>query len=94
MKKGFHALVAFIVIISLATGCASTQEEAGALTGAAVGAVVGSTVGKGRGRALAIWLGAVVGASIGTTIGKYMDEQDRMKTSDVLETARTNTSTT
>ena len=82
------------LIIFLAAGCASSREESGALTGAAVGAVLGSTLGEGRGRALGIWLGAVVGASIGSTIGKYMDEQDRLKTAQILETKRTNTATT
>jgi len=82
------------LIVFLAAGCASSREESGALTGAAVGAVLGSTLGKGRGRALGVWLGAVVGASIGATIGKYMDEQDRMRTAEVLETKRTHTSTT
>ena len=48
----------------------------------------------GHNRPFAMWLGAVVGASIGSTIGKYMDEQDRMRTVDILETRRTNTSTT
>lgn len=73
-------------------GCTTSHEQSGALTGAAVGAAVGSTVGGGRGKALAIWLGVVVGASIGSTVGKYMDEQDRMKTAEILETRRSNTS--
>lgn len=73
---------------SILISCA-TKQEAGALTGALVGATVGSTVGGGRGKALAIWLGAVVGAHIGQTIGKYMDDQDRINTSMVLENNRT-----
>ena len=93
MKKGLIYPLTLAFIVFLSSGCATTREEAGALTGAAVGAVVGSTIGEGRGRAMAIWLGAVVGASIGSTIGKYMDEQDRMRTADILETKRTNTST-
>ncbi len=94
MKKGIHTTIAAIVIITLSAGCTTTHEQSGALAGAAVGAAVGSAVGDGRGRALAIWLGAIVGASIGSTVGKYMDEQDRMKTADILETRRTNTPTT
>ena len=84
----YRTTVVSFLIISL-FACATTREEAGALSGAAVGAVVGSTVGKGSGRALAIWLGAVVGAQIGSTIGRYMDDQDRMRTAQILETNRT-----
>jgi surface antigen len=87
MKKIMVLVVIGFLTIGL-SACA-TREEAGTLTGAAVGAAVGSTIGGGRGRALAIWLGAVVGAHIGQTIGRYMDEQDRIRTSMVLESNRT-----
>ncbi|MCP4188204.1 MAG: hypothetical protein GY763_11445 [Gammaproteobacteria bacterium] len=94
MKRITQVFITTITIVSLTFGCTTTHEQSGALTGALVGAAVGSTVGSGRGNALAIWLGAVVGASIGTTIGKYMDEQDRLRTSNILETKRTHSSTT
>ena len=94
MKKSFHILLVFVLIISVSFGCATSYEQSGALTGAAVGAAVGSTIGRGRNRAFAIWLGAVVGANIGSTIGKHMDEQDRLRTADVLETQQTHTPTT
>ena len=73
--------------------CASKQE-AGALSGAAIGAAVGSTLGGGRGNAIAIMLGVAIGANIGQTVGKYMDEQDRMRTSSIMEFNRTNQVTT
>ncbi len=94
MKRITQIFVTTIAIITLSFGCTTTHEQSGALTGALVGAAVGSTIGKGRGNALAIWLGAVVGANIGTTIGRYMDEQDRLRTSNILETKRTHSSTT
>ena len=94
MKKTFHGPIIFALIISLISGCVATREESGALTGAAVGAAVGSTVGRGHGRILAVWLGAIVGANIGAAIGKHMDEHDRLKTSQALETKRTHTPTT
>lgn len=84
----------FVAILTVSLGGCATKEEAGALTGMAVGAAVGSTLGGGRGRALAIWLGAVVGAQIGQTVGRYMDEQDRVRTSMILENNRTNQATT
>ena len=92
MKKIVTVVVFSIFTISLA-GCAS-KEEAGALSGAAVGAALGSTIGRGSGKALAIMLGVAVGASIGQTVGRYMDEQDRMRTSMVMEKSRTNEVTT
>jgi len=95
MKKFFGTLIVFTLIISFSTGCTTTREQAGALTGAAIGAAVGSTMGRGHSnRAFAVWLGAGVGANIGSTIGKYMDEQDRLRTADILETQQTNTPTT
>lgn len=92
MKKHIVLIIVGLLTLSLA-GCA-TKEEAGAVTGMAVGAAVGSTMGRGSGRALAIWLGAVVGAQIGQTVGRYMDEQDRIRTSLVLENNRTQQPTT
>lgn len=93
MKSFMHILMTVLLTVVLITGCVANRQEAGALTGAVVGAAVGSTVGRGHGRALAVWLGAVVGASIGSAIGQHMDEHDRLKTANVLETQRTNTST-
>jgi len=92
MKKIIVILMLGFITFNLA-GCAS-KEEAGALSGAAIGAAVGSTLGGGRGKALAIMLGVAIGASIGQTVGKYMDEQDRIRTSSVMEMNRTNQVTT
>ena len=39
----------------------------------------------------AIWLGAVVGSQVGATIGRHMDEHDRERLVNVLETQRTST---
>lgn len=95
MKKLLHrSIIIALIIIPLINGCVATREQSGALAGAAVGAAVGSTVGRGRGQALAVWLGAVVGATIGSAIGKHMDEQDRLRTSQILETKRSHTRTT
>lgn len=94
MDNLVHRLIAGILAFILITGCVASRQESGALTGAVVGAAVGSTVGRGKGRALAIWLGALVGASIGSAIGQHMDDHDRLKTANVLETQRTNVSTT
>jgi len=93
MKKLLIFIISGLFIATSLHGCA-TKEEAGALTGAIVGATVGSTVGKGRGKGLAIWLGAVAGTVIGSTMGRYMDEQDRIRTSLILEKNPTHQSST
>ena len=94
MKRNFRIFIVFILVIPFAFGCATTREKSGALTGAAIGAAVGSTMGKSHSsRAFAVWLGAVVGANIGSTIGQYMDDQDRFRTANVLETQQTHSTT-
>ncbi len=66
-----------------------TKETKGAVAGAVVGGVVGSTIGGGSGRAVAIAAGTVVGALIGSHIGQKMDEADRLKTAQALESTPT-----
>lgn len=91
MKKVLVAILAGAMILSLG-GCATKQEQ-GAVTGMAVGAALGSAMGRGHNsRPFAIWLGAVVGSVLGSTIGRYMDEQDQMRTSMILENNRTHQS--
>ncbi|MEJ2142676.1 MAG: RT0821/Lpp0805 family surface protein [Gammaproteobacteria bacterium] len=91
MKKLLVVMLAGVMTLSLG-GCATKQEQ-GAVTGMAIGAALGSTVGRGHhNRPFAIWLGAVVGSVLGSTIGRYMDEQDQMRTSMILENNRTNQS--
>ncbi len=80
--------------LAVALGGCATREEAGAVTGAAIGATLGAAVAGEHDRGLAIILGAMAGAAIGSTIGRYMDEQDRMRTSLVLEKNRTRQSST
>lgn len=78
-----------IGLMLLTTSCAIEREQSGALLGGAVGAAAGSTVGGGSGRAVAIILGALVGSSVGAEIGHRMDEQDRVRTAEAMEYART-----
>lgn len=91
MKKMMVILLAGVMTLSLG-GCATKQEQ-GAVTGMAIGAALGSAIGRGHhDRPFAIWLGAVVGSVLGSTIGRYMDEQDQLRTSMILENNRTNQS--
>ncbi|WP_018871924.1 RT0821/Lpp0805 family surface protein [Thioalkalivibrio sp. ALJ16] len=74
------------------SGCAThqgTQEQAGMVIGGVLGGALGSQVGSGRGRTAAIIAGTLVGAAIGGSVGQSMDEVDRLKTAQTLESVRT-----
>lgn len=89
--KGTLAMATMAVAIAGA-GCATNQgqqEQAGMVIGGILGGVLGSNVGGGHGRTAAIIAGTLAGAAIGGAIGNSMDEVDRMKTAQALETVRT-----
>jgi surface antigen len=74
------------------SGCATyqgQQEQAGMVIGGVLGGVLGSQVGRGSGRTAAIIAGTLAGAAIGGAVGQSMDEVDRLKTAQTLETVRT-----
>ena len=58
----------------------------GTVLGALLGAVTGSQASKGTGRTAAIIGGGFLGAVIGRKIGRRMEEADRAKSQQVLET--------
>src|SRR6187549_2711281 len=66
-----------------------TKEQTGTVAGAVIGGVVGSTIGGGTGRTVAIIAGTVAGAVIGGRIGQKMDEADKLKAAQALETTPT-----
>jgi len=66
-----------------------TKQQTGAVAGAVVGGVVGSTIGGGTGRTVAIVAGAVAGGLFGSHIGGRMDEADRLKAAQALESTPT-----
>ena len=76
---------------AIATGCQaqSTQEGLGTLLGAGLGGLFGSQVGSGSGRTAAIIGGVVLGGIVGRTIGRHMDENDRRRTAEVLDSTPT-----
>lgn len=79
------------IIACILVGCANmSQQDAGVLTGSVVGGLLGSQFGGGAGRTAAILGGGIVGAMIGGSIGKSMDELDRMKMMQALESNRSN----
>jgi len=72
-------------------GCETppTKEQVGTVGGAVVGGVVGSTIGGGTGRTVAIVVGTIAGGMIGNRIGQKLDEADRMKAAQALESTPT-----
>lgn len=91
MRKQSMLAVALAAAVAM-TGCATyqgQQEQAGMVIGGVLGGVLGSQVGGGHGRTAAIIAGTLAGAAIGGAIGNSMDEVDRMKTAQTLESVRT-----
>jgi surface antigen len=84
--------------VVIAAGCAlalagcetpPTKQQVGAVSGAVIGGVVGSTIGGGSGRTVAIVAGTIAGAVLGGKIGQKMDEADRIKAGQALESVPT-----
>jgi surface antigen len=77
------------------SGCATQQgqqEQVGMVVGGVLGGLLGTQVGGGRGTQAAIIAGTLAGAAIGGAVGQSMDETDRLKTAQTLETVRTGVS--
>lgn len=85
--KVWLKIISSALLLSTLVGCMN-NEDAGTFTGAAVGGLIGSQFGSGTGQALAIGGGAIAGALIGNQIGKRMDEVDRMRMQQTLESSR------
>jgi len=80
------------LVLILCTGCATDagqQEQAGMIIGGVLGGVLGSQVGGGTGRDVAIVAGTLAGAAIGSSVGRSMDDLDRLRTAQSLESVRT-----
>ncbi len=85
MKKLLSACTLFVAAINL-SGCANmSKQDVGTVSGGIIGGLVGSQFGKGGGQLLGVGVGALAGAYLGGAIGKNMDETDRLKMSQTLE---------
>lgn len=90
MKASLTPLAAAVAAMALcACDTPPTKQEKGTVGGAVIGAAVGSTIGSGSGRTAAIAIGTIAGAVIGRHVGKEMDDADRLKAAQALETAPT-----
>jgi surface antigen len=81
--------VVFGLVVTLSACNQMTKKDGGALVGGALGGLVGSTIGRGDGRIAAAVAGALLGAYVGSSVGESMDELDRRRASDALETSPT-----
>ncbi len=73
------------------SGCANmNQQDVGTVAGGVLGGALGNQIGGGNGRVLATVGGTLLGAYLGGSVGKSMDDIDRMKMNQALETTRTN----
>lgn len=64
-----------VLLVAVATGCATDDPNRRAKTGAAVGAVAGAVVGHQMHDRNGRFVGAAVGALTGAAVGNYMDRQ-------------------
>jgi len=66
-------------------GCSTmNNQDMGTVSGGVIGGLVGSQFGKGSGQALAIAAGALAGAVLGGSIGKNMDDTDKLRVNQAL----------
>ena len=89
MNKIAHlGVIASLVFL---TACNPTKEDVGTLVGAGAGAYVGSQIGSGTGQLAAVAIGALLGGYLGGSVGKNMDELDRHRANQALESSPTGT---
>ena len=82
-----------LILLLFISGCNATKQDVGTVVGAGTGAYVGSQIGNGTGQLAAVALGALLGGYLGGSVGQQMDELDRYKTQQVLETSPTGSTT-
>ena len=82
-------LMGLMFTLLLLAGCNPTKQDVGTLVGAGTGALVGSQIGNGTGQLAAVAIGTLLGGYIGNSIGGQMDELDRYRTQQTLETSPT-----
>ena len=86
----FKTAIAATMIALLSAACAGQGEKQtlGTLGGAALGGLLGSQFGSGSGQLAATGAGVLIGALVGSEIGRSMDEVDRLKANQAINTAQ------
>ncbi len=97
MRTRLFRVIPLCMLVALA-GCTNygRQEQAGMVIGGALGGLLGAQYDHGHddARTAAIIIGTMGGAAIGGSVGRSMDDVDRLKASQTLETVRTGVSST
>jgi len=62
------------------------NQDVGTVSGGVLGGLVGSRFGGGNGQLVAIGAGTLLGAYLGGSIGKSMDQSDKARMGNALET--------
>lgn len=83
------SLVFGLAALFFLTACNPTKQDVGTVVGAGSGAFIGSQIGSGGGQLAAVAIGTLLGGYIGGSIGKDMDELDRYRTQQALESTPT-----
>lgn len=88
------ARIPVILGLAILSACTTspTQENIGMVIGGTLGGLLGAQVEGDNERTAAIIAGTLVGAAVGGSIGRSMDQTDRLKTAQTLETVRTGVS--
>src|SRR5262249_48133475 len=91
IMRTFFSIPSLAIAIAVLPACQTppSQQDVGMVIGGALGGVLGSQVGGGHGQTAAIIGGTMLGAAIGGNIGRSMDDTDRLKMGESLETVRT-----
>ena len=85
MKRIMTILLTAFTCLSLTACNSMTNQDVGTVAGGVAGGLLGSTVGQGGGQMVAIAAGTLIGAYLGGSIGKNMDDQDRARMNNALE---------
>ena len=85
------------LVLVVVSGCANQgpHEQSGMVIGGVLGGLLGAQVDKDHGpRTAAIIIGTMLGSAIGGSVGASMDDTDRLRAGQTLETVRTGVSST
>ena len=90
MKTNKALIIVTLASSALLSACQTTQEDSGRIIGAIAGGVLGNQVGAGSGKVAATIAGTMLGGYLGGKLGREMDENDRNRANQALETTPTN----
>ena len=77
-------------MLALALGACDSnpsKQDVGMVSGALLGGLIGHQIGGGSGKTLATLGGAALGGFVGSRIGRKMDEDDKHKAAQALESS-------